>query len=566
MSPNAEYQYVGLLASQIRILELDPAQNLDDELILSLHKYSRSNSAPVIWPSRSNPRNSYEAISYAWGDDTREERVTVRQSYSSDPDRDLYLRTTVVTMLRHLRNKFTTRRLWIDTVCIDQKNASEKADQVTRMGETYRDARRTLVWLGPDLRCDGSQKSPRSFFHDLFHLESRSPDGAVIATGHSLISTWPVVQKFLELPWFQRRWVIQEVVLSQNVSMVLGNDVMCFDCIMDSIKHAPIGALTISDAARYAFQVLLAMHRLRAGGPRERFLNLLVEMDAAQCSDDRDRLYALNSLRKAPMWVDYTATPDQVFRWFAIATINEDPELLACGGAAQAGPLPSWTPNWRVPRTPQPLFYLGVPAYRTRDDVRGVLAIDGEVLLVRGTVIGVIASKGPVFGQAWSTQPWQCLQQYLSFYTQNPNSKQTNRETEKYDFLLQLLSARKFKSAQRLHPWIKSDVKQASDNSIEPHSYDLDTYSILTGIYNVMRGRCCFLTDKNDWAVGSADLLPGDSIVTIAECQYPFILRQSLSDASGNLLWTLIGDCCITMSKDVERLARVGPLQYFNIA
>lgn len=532
MSANARYRYIGLLASEIRILELDPAEGHGDELVLSLHTYLRSDFTSKTWSSQSKPGTSYEAISYAWGEDVQEERVTVRKSYCSDPDQDLHLRTTVVTMLRHLRNRSTTRRLWIDTVCINQKNASEKADQVTRMGETYRGAQRTLVWLGPDLSYDGLKLPQRSFFHNLFHHESRSPDEIVIATGHSLVSNWSVVQKFLELPWFQRRWVIQEVVLSQNVAMVLGNEVMCFDCVLDSIKYASIGVLTISDAARYAIRVLLAMHRLRAGGPRERFLNLLVEMDAAQCSDDRDRLYALNSLRKAPMWVDYTATADQVFRWFAISTIYEDPELLACGGAAQSGALPSWTPNWRVPRTPQPLFYLGVPAYRARDDVRGVLAINGGVLLVRGTVIEMVASKGPAFGQNWSTEPWQCLQRYLNFYTQNPSSNEQHDEMANLDFLLQILSARKFTCAKTLHPWIKSDATQTSGKSSKTSPYGVDTYSILTGIYNVMRGRCCFLTNNNDWVVGPADLLPGDSIVNIVGCQYPFILRQSLKDVS----------------------------------
>jgi hypothetical protein len=38
--------------------------------------------------------------------------------------------------------------LWIDAVCIDQRNLDERRTQVEMMGEIYSNAREVLIWLG----------------------------------------------------------------------------------------------------------------------------------------------------------------------------------------------------------------------------------------------------------------------------------------------------------------------------------------------------------------------------------------------------------------------------------
>jgi hypothetical protein len=40
--------------------------------------------------------------------------------------------------------------LWVDALCIDQKNTSERNHQVQQMGEIYRRSQRTVAWLGND--------------------------------------------------------------------------------------------------------------------------------------------------------------------------------------------------------------------------------------------------------------------------------------------------------------------------------------------------------------------------------------------------------------------------------
>lgn len=55
----------------------------------------------------------------------------------------------LIVALRHLRYPDRTRALWIDALCINQKDEREKSLQVGMMGSIYRHAGRVLIWLGP---------------------------------------------------------------------------------------------------------------------------------------------------------------------------------------------------------------------------------------------------------------------------------------------------------------------------------------------------------------------------------------------------------------------------------
>ncbi|KAF4625929.1 hypothetical protein G7Y89_g12234 [Cudoniella acicularis] len=52
--------------------------------------------------------------------------------------------------LRVLRNHDTPRCLWIDALCINQKDDAEKSVQVALMGSIYSKALRVVIWLGAE--------------------------------------------------------------------------------------------------------------------------------------------------------------------------------------------------------------------------------------------------------------------------------------------------------------------------------------------------------------------------------------------------------------------------------
>ena len=84
----------------------------------------------------------YEALSYAWGDD--ECQITLRNGAVATLTSNLY------HALRHLQRPHASRLLWVDAVCINQRNDAERSQQAQFMNQIYAMAWRVLVWLGEE--------------------------------------------------------------------------------------------------------------------------------------------------------------------------------------------------------------------------------------------------------------------------------------------------------------------------------------------------------------------------------------------------------------------------------
>jgi hypothetical protein len=121
----------------VRILVLLPSLEVQAALEVALTEASLD--------SISKDGNSYEALSYVWG-----------SRFGTEPircDHKLLLATpNCESALRHLRQKNTTRMLWVDAICIDQEESAssteERNAQVALMGEIYEKATSTLCWFG----------------------------------------------------------------------------------------------------------------------------------------------------------------------------------------------------------------------------------------------------------------------------------------------------------------------------------------------------------------------------------------------------------------------------------
>lgn len=119
----------------IRLLKLLPSRNLKGPVRCELHHCSLDD------------KYQYEAMSYTWGDPEPGHTVLVNGSYP------LEVTPNCVETLVHMRRRFYQRTLWIDSICIDQRETDtskrERDRQVRIMGDVYRAAQKVLVWLGP---------------------------------------------------------------------------------------------------------------------------------------------------------------------------------------------------------------------------------------------------------------------------------------------------------------------------------------------------------------------------------------------------------------------------------
>lgn len=95
----------------------------------------------VVLGSSSKPK--YETISYAWGDTTLVDNILV-------DNKSIPIPASAGSALRNLRASHTIRTLWIDCVCIDQKNDREKGHQVGMMADIFQSSRWTIAHLEND--------------------------------------------------------------------------------------------------------------------------------------------------------------------------------------------------------------------------------------------------------------------------------------------------------------------------------------------------------------------------------------------------------------------------------
>jgi hypothetical protein len=84
----------------------------------------------------------YSALSYAWGDPTLSQEIPI------DSTKVSITKNTKVA-LQHPQDETEPVVIWIDAVCINQRDEHEKAEQVAKMKEIYEEAEHVLVWLGP---------------------------------------------------------------------------------------------------------------------------------------------------------------------------------------------------------------------------------------------------------------------------------------------------------------------------------------------------------------------------------------------------------------------------------
>lgn len=323
----------------------------------------------------------------------------------------LMLTSNFRDILFQFRLRDRVRLLWADAVCINQKDDADKTRQIPRMAQIYSGASCVLVWLGND---PGSAKSLHqlSRFAKRLHMHSiretgshnttarESEDGLGILFGEAS----QVLQSILELPWFSRLWVIQEVALNPDVVMYCGSARLTWSSFFQAVR-------SIKTQASWSVlpSTVCDLWMIRAFGLKatSRFdtLRLLQDLSSAKCSDDRDRVWALSALaqdlefgirerakydyrERLCLNVDYSTDVVKLYMEIARSVLKKETDaaghksmLLVCAsirsdGSQSSDSIPSWAPDWRLPPLRKPLV--------TSRDIREVIFIETPVSIPIG--------------------------------------------------------------------------------------------------------------------------------------------------------------------------------------
>ncbi|EME39983.1 hypothetical protein DOTSEDRAFT_93540, partial [Dothistroma septosporum NZE10] len=83
----------------------------------------------------------FKALSYIWRADKPRHSVSCGQPA-------LEVGHSLWCALRHILDGSVEQHVWVDAICIDQYNNTERAQQVHSMRQTYQFADQTIIWLG----------------------------------------------------------------------------------------------------------------------------------------------------------------------------------------------------------------------------------------------------------------------------------------------------------------------------------------------------------------------------------------------------------------------------------
>lgn len=136
--------------------------------------------------------------------------------------------------LQHMRLPDEDRILWIDAVNIDQDNVQERGHQVKQLRDIYKEAERVIIWLGSATHdTDCTMVSVQQFYRRLVTAEvnwTRSERDAWptrrLVLSQLIYSADPAgrgLDQLLRWPYFQRRWILQEIASARAATIVCGS-------------------------------------------------------------------------------------------------------------------------------------------------------------------------------------------------------------------------------------------------------------------------------------------------------------------------------------------------------
>jgi hypothetical protein len=180
--------------TKIRILTLSPGKN-SDPLYGILEEKSLHNEL------------DYEALSYTWADESGDATMLRNLFLGSN---DNYCKRLPITKncyaaLQCLRKPREERRLWIDSVCINQQNPDEKRVQIGLMRDIYQKATRVLIYLG-----EGNDQTNQAL--EYMMLQSMTPGDY----------GYHHIKSLFDKQYFSRVWILQEIAHAKEIYIYCG--------------------------------------------------------------------------------------------------------------------------------------------------------------------------------------------------------------------------------------------------------------------------------------------------------------------------------------------------------
>ncbi|OAL44273.1 hypothetical protein IQ07DRAFT_592350 [Pyrenochaeta sp. DS3sAY3a] len=357
-----------------------------------------------LYTTRLSRAPPYHALSYCWGSSVRSGTVHITTSngitsWDIENDNTLSIPGALIPFLRQTRQVYRvqSRTLWIDSICINQEDPEEKNIHVPHMREVYVNAKLTICWLGK--HENGSKEAlqyaieigkmyrrwaAKKGFATLTTEEEKDKDVQVpVKVGDpALEAFW----KLLDRAYWERAWIVQEVVVSSQVVVMCGDSALYYITLLSAylyLTEAQTWLLEFYNANRIRHVVELRLSELDWQAAVDiPWHRVLLRHRWNLSGDPRDKVFAFYGLRCKTAFEElgirpnYHESSEVLYTKLAVGALRKKEVLilhvprLVIGEMQQEDPLfesiniPSWVPDWRsTADTPQSMVngegYLG---------------------------------------------------------------------------------------------------------------------------------------------------------------------------------------------------------------
>jgi len=346
-----------------------------------------------------NPQ--YAALSYEWGDAACTEEILVNgHSFQATVNLVAALRQFRKTLWATVtQDSSNAIRLWVDAICINQNDISERNFQVGLMRTIYSKVTVVLSWMGMDedlalaitglrgivarsvlesLRSTGEShnvawlQAINSLCKTHYNL-SKTPFDGWHCTGNYI---WDAMLRFVYHSYWKRIWILQELVVGSEVWLVARDESINLDGLRiftsRIIDFNPNIIPRPREVDRPVWHFITSIHRVwepvgrsihmrmqnQCGTLRDMGLAVMIANRELYATDPRDQIFGMLGIADMGITPDYSQSTESVYigfatRWLTTSNGVDDLRHAGCGihksqSQESALNLPSWFLNWHL--------------------------------------------------------------------------------------------------------------------------------------------------------------------------------------------------------------------------
>jgi hypothetical protein len=313
---------------EIRLLELLPGK---DEMPLEGTIHHVSLKAP----------GEFLALSYAWG-------TATKPFVLSTPKGDIPITLSLDSALRCIRDAESPTMIWADAICIDQETHIEKCIQIRLLNKIFQAAESVIAWLGSE--TDDSDRAITTLLQ--MQVISTKPDvwpeslpSIPLSWGGKNVpsftdTVWRDIKMLLNREWFNRSWIVQELILGANVIVscgawslpweaFFGAIQLCRDALKSEWSSSSRLELTLNDTNSAYALGLTRQSRMVLGDDifarKHRLLDLFELFSYTKATKECDKIFSLLGLasdcKEEAFNPDYESSLETVVRRYAKAFV-----------------------------------------------------------------------------------------------------------------------------------------------------------------------------------------------------------------------------------------------------